>query len=355
MKVEDEMQSCSTRIRKMLDVKVLADEALGLLNDRKRDNYRVCIAVVGPPGSGKSTIAGELCREINSRFEDYMQRQEVEAVTQSATANVDFSLDVRDMPANLAEEMKTNDGILPEFAEDTKFEPVKRTLSNGDIQIIGRGGLPNAFTISSDVPRSHKGQVAIAEMVPMDGFHLNRKCLGCFQNPGEAVKRRGSPGTFDSNNFLELCKILALSCLVKPRDCSANQCFDFIAKTYNPKFPCISIPGFDHSLKDPTPNKYCIDGHTRIVVLEGLYLLYGQENWQEVHRIMQETGALLIWYIDVEDGIIEERVAQRHLQSKLVGTFEEGKHKFQGNDLLNARLIRQNRVQSNKVNILRND
>lgn len=347
----------------MVDIKVLANEALELLDNHKKDNYRVCIAVVGPPGSGKSTIAAELCHEINDRYKQYLEARGSEpthlAVTPhlsiSATSAEEFVFDVRNISPDLAVEMDSNDGILPEFVEDTKFQPVKRKLENGDVEIIGRGGLPNAFTISSHVAPSHQDEVSIAQMVPMDGFHLSRKCLTYFHNPEEAIKRRGSPGTFDSNNFLQLCKTLAQSCLVKPGSCSTSECFNFISGTYNRKFPSIRIPGFDHSLKDPTPNQYCIDGHTRIVILEGLYLLYDKENWQEVYRVLQDTGALLVWYIDIEDSTIEERVAKRHLKSKLVNSLEQGRQKFQENDLLNARLIRENRVHSDNVTILRND
>lgn len=311
---------------------------------------------MGPPGSGKSTVAQDLSRQINHRFDEYRlqgNQKSAHGGTRSRASDVALASDVPEITTPLSEELAFNGGILPKYVEDVNFQPVKRRLENGDLQILGRGGLPNAFTISNDVEPDEES--SFAQIVPMDGFHLSRQCLSSFQNPQEAHKRRGSPPTFDSNNFAQLCKTLAQTCTIKPGSCDAKSCFEFMAKTYDPHFPCIKIPGFDHSLKDPTPDQFCLNGHTRIVILEGLYLLYDKENWQRVHEILQNTGSLLVWYIDIEDHVIEERVAKRHFNSGLADSVEQGRLKFQGNDLLNARLIRKNLVQSGKVVTLRND
>lgn len=312
--------------------------------------------MVGPPGSGKSTVAEELGRQINQRFKEYLlqaNQKLAHGEARSMASDVSLASDVPEITSALSEELESNDGILPKYVEDVNFQPVKRRLDNGDLQILGRGGLPNAFTISNNVDTDE--ETSIAQIVPMDGFHLSRQCLSKFHNPQEAHKRRGSPPTFDSNNFAQLCATLAQTCTIKPKPCDAKSCFEFVTKTYDPHFPCVKIPGFNHSLKDPTPDQFCLDGHTRIVILEGLYLLYNEENWKRVHEILQGTGSLLVWYIDIEDHVIEERVAKRHFASGLANSVEQGRLKFQGNDLLNARLIRKNLVQSGKIVTLRND
>lgn len=339
-----------------INTNALANEAIGLLDECKDDYYRICVLIVGPPGSGKSTVAEELCRKINLRYKEYLLQANQELDHDGSKSNAaEVSLDsgVAEITNELSEELAANDGILPKHVEDINFQSVKRRLENGDLQIIGRGGLPNAFTISNNVGSDE--EPSIAQIVPMDGFHLSRQCLSSFQNPQEAHKRRGSPPTFDSNNFAQFCKTLAQTCTIKPGPCDAKSCFEFVAKTYDPHFPCIKIPGFDHSLKDPTQNQFCLNGHTRIVILEGNYLLYDQENWKHVHEVLQGAGSLLVWYIDTDDHVIEERVANRHFSSGLVDSVEQGRVKYRENDLLNARLIRNNLVQNGKFVTLRND
>lgn len=340
----------------VVDISALANETIDLLDQSKGENYRICVLIAGTPGSGKSTIAEELGRQINHRFKEYMLQSNQKLSNYGARSDaseVALASDIPEITGSLSKELKTNGGILPNYVEDMNFQSVKRRLDNGDLQIFGRGGLPNAFTVANNLEPDE--EPLIAQIIPMDGFHLSRQSLSSFQNPQESHKRRGSPPTFDSNNFAQLCKTLAQTCTIKPGSCDAKSCFEFVTKTYDPYFPCIKIPGFDHSLKDPTPEQYCLDGRTRIVILEGLYLLYDHENWKQVHEILQGTGSLLVWYIDVEDNITEERVAKRHFSSGLTDSIEQGRLKFQENDLLNARLIRKNLVQSDKVVTLRND
>lgn len=341
----------------MVDVDKLADEALKLLNDTKHTNYRVAIMIVGPPGSGKSTVAEKLCSSLNARFNDYLDRQQGAEVIvrEGGSGHVDLVSDVREIDPVLDNEMTENHGISKDLVEDVDFKPVKKSYDDGSVKVVGRGGQPNAFTISSEAPVLKKHGINIAQIIPMDGFHLSRRCLDCFEDPVRAHQRRGSPQTFDSNNFLQLSKTLARTCTFEPPACKSDNCFEFISKTFDSTVPTIKIPGFDHRLKDPTPDQYSIDPYTRILIFEGLYLLYDAENWQNVHKVLADTGAILIWNVDIEEGVIRERVAQRHLSAGLVKTLEDGIKRFEMNDLLNARLIREHLVNDGNIASIRND
>lgn len=339
----------------MVDIGSLADEALELLSDTSHANYRVAIMIVGPPGSGKSTVATALCQEINARFQQYLKENGDPKVSmKKSIEEIDLTSDIEDISPELDQLLQRDKGILEKFVEDVNFKPVKKLLGDNTMEIIGRGGQPNAFTIDRS-SLLKKGEISIAQTIPMDGFHLSRKCLDCFKDPKWAHLRRGSPRTFDSNNFLQLCKVLARTCQVRPPATDSSGCLDLISKTFLSNMPTVRIPGFDHKLKDPTPNQYSIDSYTRILIFEGLYLLYDDENWRNIHKTLLHTGALLVWNVDIEEGVIEERVAKRHLEAGLVATLEDGVQKFKLNDLLNARLIKEHLIKDRSVRNIRND
>lgn len=92
------------------------------------------------------------------------------------------------------------------------------------------------------------GQVAF---VPMDGFHYTRAQLDAFPNPKDAHYRRGAVDTFDADAWSDLVHRL--------RNMRKEE--------------TLSVPGFDHAVKDPEERKIQIPGSSKIVLLEGNYLM----------------------------------------------------------------------------------
>ena len=338
----------------------LVDDVIEFLEKKVDTNYRISVAIAGPPGSGKSTIASAVCSEINRRYQEYLQRQQSKGdnpvkVSSSANGIVKLDSSVDEISEDRLKVLEKNNGINPELVEDLTVKPVKITNKgeDGTVTIIGRGGLPNGIKIVYDSNERDKKsmsqvpeQIQIAQIIPMDGFHLSRKCLDCFKDPETAHKRRGSPPTFDSNNYLELCKILAQTADIKPEvpSLSSSNVWEKISTSFNSDIPDIYISSFDHAIKDPSEGALCITKFTRVLIFEGLYLLYDQENWGGIYPTLSKTGSAIFWEINAPMELLEERVAKRHLKSGLVDSLEAGVHKFRENDMLNAQTISSHRI-----------
>ncbi|EHN02625.1 Yfh7p [Saccharomyces cerevisiae x Saccharomyces kudriavzevii VIN7] len=353
----------------MVDTHRLADNILQLLDNRIEHNYRVCVVLVGSPGSGKSTIAEDLCHIINQRYRSFLsEHPSIVKINNGLETSVDLVGSLKALLPNQVSDMNKNQGLFKDYVEDVNFQPVKypdfTTNNRKCTTVVGRGGTANSIKIAEidnavDADQLTPESIDIAQIVPMDGFHLSRKCLNLFNDPKTAHERRGSPSTFDSNNFLQLCKILAKTSLCKSpsydKSCLTSSVFEKLSKTFSRAIPDIFIPGFNHALRDPTPDQYCISRYTRIVIFEGLYLLYDQENWKQIYRTLADTGALLVYKIDIDYGVTEERIARRHLQSGLVSTLSEGREKFRSNDMLNGKDIDKHLINFDNIVHIRND
>lgn len=346
----------------MVDIEQLADEVLEFYSQRIKSNYRIGVVIVAPPGSGKSTIANQLRDILNTRYSKYLTEQSITSPALVGTRSENPMEIAKSLVSDLSEISKCqkeilnqNNGIFPERVEDFGFKPVKLT-SDESITVIGRGGIFNSIKLSPPTADCNNGSENMAQVIPMDGFHLTRKCLDYFKDPTTAHKRRGSPSTFDSNNFLQLSKIIANTMAIKPPVTKIySNIYSDISLTSRQDLPNIFVPGFDHSLKDPTCNQYCISTSTRIVILEGLYLFHNEENWKEVYPILEETKAIFPCDIEIDLEATELRVAKRHLESGLVDSLEAGRRKFSENDLLNAKLILEKKLDVVGVHKIRND
>ncbi|AGO13815.1 AaceriAGL055Cp [[Ashbya] aceris (nom. inval.)] len=322
-----------------------------LLAQNIESNYRVAVVVVGHPGSGKSTIAQRLKNDLNQSFQSHLKarRGGLRISADIAAESLDESVPVAS--SALVEEARR--GFFA-HVEDLAFKPHKFYDGDGTAIIFGRGGLPNSVRIASEA-LDLTSSVNIAEVVPMDGFHLSRAHLDHFTDAVAAHKRRGAPWTFDSNNYLQLCKLLAATCMWKPAKApKGDALLETICDTFA-QCPVISYPGFDHAAKDPVRDQHVLTGFTRVLIFDGLYLLYDQENWAHIYQSLAGTGALLVVNVTANEATRETRVAARHLAAGLVGSVEEGVRKFRENDLLNAKLIEEHTLKGVPTITLCND
>ena len=181
--------------------------------------------------------------------------------------------------------------------------------------MIGLVGVPGAgkTTLAAQwvthLNAVHGAGTAVA--LGMDGFHLTKAQLAQFSDPVAAFARRGAPWTFDAAGF-----VAALQTVRR----AAGVC----AATW---------PGFEHAIGDPIADATTIPAATRIVIVEGLYLLHDDDGWEQVRGHLDAC-----WYLDTPLSVAMDRLAQRHMQAWGF-TRQQADERIATNDGLNARLV----------------
>lgn len=179
------------------------------------------------------------------------------------------------------------------------------------IGIVGAPGVGKS-TFAGDVTRQ-LGQQAIC--VGMDGFHLANTVLTSL---GRA-HAKGAIDTFDAAGFVNLVHRLA----------RAEE-----EITYAPEFR----REIDESVAGAIP----VPRSTRIVILEGNYLLVDADPWRAIPDLLTES-----WYLVVDEDIRLSRLQERH--RRFGASPELAREKAFGNDQSNAQLIMGSRERADLI------
>ena len=179
----------------------------------------------------------------------------------------------------------------------------------GLVGVPGAGKTTLAAHWATHLNAAHGAGTAVA--LGMDGFHLTKAQLAQSSDPVAAFARRGAPWTFDAAGF-----VAALQ--------RVRQSADVCAATW---------PGFEHAIGDPIADATTIPAATRIVIVEGLYLLHDDDGWQDVRGQLD-----VCWYLDTPLPVAMDRLAQRHMQAWGF-TRHQADERIATNDGLNARLV----------------
>eukprot|EP00012_Vannella_robusta_P009917 CAMPEP_0206195964 /NCGR_PEP_ID=MMETSP0166-20121206/8159_1 /ASSEMBLY_ACC=CAM_ASM_000260 /TAXON_ID=95228 /ORGANISM="Vannella robusta, Strain DIVA3 518/3/11/1/6" /LENGTH=146 /DNA_ID=CAMNT_0053613335 /DNA_START=128 /DNA_END=564 /DNA_ORIENTATION=+ len=145
----------------------------------------------------------------------------------------------------------------------------------------------------------------------MDGYHLRRSVLQKQENSEFLFKRRGAPFTFDPEGIIK-----------KIREIKENNQG--------------KVPNFNHGVGDPEEDAICIETSQKIVILEGLYILYNEDKWKQITEEMD-----VCIYVDCSLDLCRERLSKRHCEKWNIST-EKANERIEGNDLINAKLILDN-------------
>ena len=150
----------------------------------------------------------------------------------------------------------------------------------------------------------------------MDGFHLTKAQLRRMPNPEAALARRGAPWTFD---------VPALTTrLARLRAADGRE--------------AALWPGFEHGTGDPVEGAFSIPPETRLVLVEGLYLLCREDGWSAVSSLFDER-----WFLDTPLDIALARLSRRHQEAWGL-TAEAADARIAANDRRNAEIVLRSRV-----------
>ena len=206
----------------------------------------------------------------------------------------------------------------------TAFDKIQAYMDKPGRTLIGlTGGPGSGKSTLADYLLDHftKQQNSQVVCLSMDGFHLSKAQLQALPNSEEAFARRGAPWTFDSTSFVKRVKKIK----------QGYQQDDTL------------WPNFDHALGDPIEDDLSIKKETRVILVEGLYLLHQQDGWQESKDLFDEH-----WFLDIPVEIAIERLAKRHMKAWGF-SHEQAMDRINQSDGLNAELVATYKNQADSV------
>jgi pantothenate kinase len=155
----------------------------------------------------------------------------------------------------------------------------------------------------------------VATSVPLDGFHLSNAELARLG----LADRKGAPETFDAFGFVHLIRRIAAGAEL------------------------VYAPEFDHAVGESIGGAIPVDPRTRVVVVEGNYLLLPTHPWSSLDELFDLTIYLGV----ADDGARLRDLHQRHVAS---GRTElDAWEWIRRSDEKNARLIASTRDRADAV------
>lgn len=155
-------------------------------------------------------------------------------------------------------------------------------------------------TLAAEVVRALNAQKISAEVLPMDGFHLDNHLL---EQRG-LLPRKGAPETFDADGFVEIVRRLR----------GGGE---------------VVIPAFDRARDISIAGAASVAADCRVVVAEGNYLCFDETPWSDLRQYWDLTVRL-----DVPLPELRARLIRRWLDHGL--SREAATRRAEGNDIANA-------------------
>ena len=145
----------------------------------------------------------------------------------------------------------------------------------------------------------------VAAYVPMDGFHMKHAKLEALGT----VADKGAPHTFEAGDFANF--LIALKAATGP----------------------MSGPGYSRKIEDVVEDAFTVPAETRLLVVEGNYLLLATAPWWRVKPLLDRAI-----YIGLDREIVRTRLMKRHAEEGLF-TEERNRAHIERTDLPNYDLV----------------
>ena len=208
---------------------------------------------------------------------------------------------------------------MPPFLDASLQSLLARLTPDAPRALIALAGLPGSgkSTLAARLAAEVNAALGPGTMAAlgMDGFHLTKAELRGMPDPEAAFARRGAPWTFD---------VPALVSRLHEIKDAAGQA-------------AVGWPGFQHEIGDPVEDAETVGPGTRLVLVEGLYLLHTGNGWEELGPLWDER-----WYLDTPMEVALERLTARHMSAWGL-TRAEAERRVAANDHLNAEIVARTR------------
>ncbi|WP_159592626.1 nucleoside triphosphate hydrolase [Chelativorans xinjiangense] len=181
------------------------------------------------------------------------------------------------------------------------------------VAIAGPPGSGKSTLAATVADTLHRRGAAVA-VVPMDGFHYDDAVL----KARGLASRKGAPETFDFAGFHALLK------RIRARE------------------PEVAIPLFDRNMELSRAAAAVVEADTRMILVEGNYLLLDERPWAELTGLFDFTV-----YLDVPRAELERRLLARwHGHGRAA---EAARRWVETNDLPNADRVMSRRRKADMV------
>jgi len=191
----------------------------------------------------------------------------------------------------------------------------KHLQESSERVLIGIVGKPGAGKSTLSKFLMSKLPKEFVTVVPMDGYHLSNRVLQEMKRSD----RKGAPDTFDVAGFASLVKRI---------------------RTEHSQ--SIYYPIFDRSIEESISAQGVVTSATKIVIIEGNYLLHDEGGWEELNQLLDES-----WMVDDDEDKRISRLISRHIA--FGKDPEAAKAWAKGSDETNAQTIEKGRARADFV------
>lgn len=180
--------------------------------------------------------------------------------------------------------------------------------------LIGIAGGPGVgkSTLAGELVAALNASAPVATYVPMDGFHMRHAKLEALGT----VADKGMPHTFEGEAFVQFLERVKTA---------SND---------------VVGPGYSRAIEDVVQDAFIIKAESRLIVVEGNYLLLGESPWGKIVSLLD-----LAVFIDVPRNMVHTRLLKRHAAH---GLFTEARNRahVERVDLANYDLVRRSRARA---------